>query len=97
MLPKAPITGGPVVDGTNGLGSEGADTLPALLALGDELRADKGRDVLGDHLLGESEGLGKAVDRGGPPREPVKHGAARGIGKSSKGGIKRLHNHMVVD
>jgi len=53
--------------------------------------------VLGDHLLGEIEGLGEGVDGGWAQRELVDHGTTRGVGQSGESQAEFIHNHTVVD
>lgn len=75
----------PVRDGLDGSGAERADALTAALLLDDDVCADEAGHVLGDHLLGEIEGLGEGVDGGRAERELVHHGAARWIGQGGEG------------
>lgn len=52
--------------------------------------------MLGDHLLGEIEGLGEGVDGGRAERELVHHGAARWVGQGRESQAEIIHNRRVV-
>ena len=53
--------------------------------------------MLGDHLLGEIEGLREGVDGGRAERELMHHGAARGVGQGRESQAESIHNRRVVN
>ena len=96
-FPEAAVLGDPVFGLLQGSWREAAETRAANFFLRDQTGALEDADVLHDGREGHAVRASKVGERGLAEHEGSKDGAAGGVGKGAKGGIKGcgILNHMV--